>query len=326
MPFRVGQFHIDTYATNYVLGYGMTTPGTLAERVFTTIPATGATGSFLKVDKGSWFRSQVEERPMGGENKLAYYGTSTGTYLTREFGLRHRIDDRTAANNNSPYDLSKAAGMFLAGQHQIHKDGYLASKFFTPGVWGTDVVGHASPSGAQFLQFNQSGSKPIQVIRQYRRTMSRTTGRRANVLVLGTDVYDVLLDHADFVGRLSNDSVRIVNEQLMARIFEVDEIVVAEPIYNSAAEGLTPVMQYIVNSKIMFLAHRAPMATTDGTAVTAGAIYPWAGLIPGMNRDGLAILERRYDAAYSDEWDSRSAWDMQVMAADLGVFFSSAVL
>lgn len=327
MPFNVAEFHLDTYATNYVLGYAMANPrDTLAERVFTTIPTPVATGKFKRLDKGSWYRTNVEERALGGENKLAYYDTTDGVFLTREYGLKHRIDDRVMANNNSPLDLSRTAAMYLMGQHQIHKDGYLASKFFTTGVWGTDIVGVSSgPTGTQILQFDQSGSKPIQVIRKYRRAIHKSTGRRPNVLALGADVYDTLLDHADIVGRLSDNSDRIVNEQKLASIFEVDDVVVADPVYNAAAEGLTTSMQYIVNSKVMWLGHRAPLATTDGTAVTAGAIYPWTGLIPGTNGDGMAILRRRYEAAYSWEWDSRYAWDMQTMAPDLAVFFSSVV-
>jgi hypothetical protein len=326
MPFTVGQFHLDTYATSYVLGYAGANPAEgLAERIFTTIPVDMATGRYKKIDKGDWYRDMVEERGLGAENKLAQFGSSDGVFLTREYGLRHRIDDRTRQNNNTPIDLKKMAGNFLASQHQIHKNGYLAAKFLQPGIWGTDIVGSATPTGAQVLQFDQSGSRPIQTIRKQRRAIHRTTGKRPNVLVLGADVYDVLIDHPDFAGKMPTTEMRIVNEGILSAVFEVDDVVVAESVYNATAEGLTPVMSYQVNSKCALLLYKAPLATTDGTAVTGGAIFPWRGLIPGTNADGLAILERRYDAAYSDEWDSRSAWDMALMAPDVGCFFTSLV-
>ena len=59
---------------------------------------------------------------------------------------------------------------------------------------------------------------------------------------------------------------------------------------------------------------------------TAIATFAWTGLIPGVTNTLGGVIERgRDDRAHSDYFQGRMAWDMQIIAADLGVFFSAAV-
>jgi hypothetical protein len=65
-----------------------------------------------------------------------------------------------------------------------------------------------------------------------------------NRLTLGAQVYDTLLDHPDIIDRIKYGQANvgqpaIVNRTTLAALFEVDSVLVAEAIQNTAAENAT---------------------------------------------------------------------------------------
>ncbi len=74
----------------------------------------------------------------------------------------------------------------------------------------------------------------------------------------------------------------------------------------------------------MLLLYIDPSAGLDSP--TAIANFAWTGLIPGATNAIGGVMERgRDDRAHSDYFQERMAWDLQKVAADLGVYFSGAI-
>ena len=83
--------------------------------------------------------------------------------------------------------------------------------------------------------------------------------------------------------------------------------------------------QYIVDENSFWIGYVEPQPRMD--APTAIARFAWTGLIPGvMNKMGGVITRGRDDRAYSDWIHSRNAFDIKVVAPDLGLFFTNAVI
>jgi hypothetical protein len=106
-------FHVDQYLTNFISGYDNRDYAMVARTAFTVIPVEHKSDIYMKIDKGAWFRDEMGVRPMGGASRLATFSTSTGTYNAQEWGLRHMVDDRVKANNNSPLVYDESASAFL---------------------------------------------------------------------------------------------------------------------------------------------------------------------------------------------------------------------
>lgn len=321
-----GTLHVDRYLTNFSVMYAQESSMFIAQAAASVIPVNNQTDKFVEYDRGYFWRDEVEERPLGGRPSQASYKLSEGTYSAREYGLEHVVDDRQRANTDDPIRLDENATTLLTQKNLIKQDRIWATRFFKTGVWTTDVEGVQSTPGAnQFLQFDDAASDPVGVIDQYKDTMHELTGFMPNVLVLGADVKRVLRSHPDIADRIKYTQVGIADEDILAALFDVGSVRTARSIYNSAAEGATASFSYIVDKKSMLLLYVDPNPALDSP--TAIANFAWTGLIPGAtNAMGGVIESGRDDRAHSDYFQGRMAWDLKLVAADLGIFFNDVVV
>lgn len=97
--------------------------------------------------------------------------------------------------------------------------------------------------GDQFDDY--ANSDPVNVIKSARQAIHASTLKDPNTLVLGKLVYDSLLDHPDVLERRKYSSEGIVDLALLARLFDVDRILVGKAAYNNAKEGQSDSLEYI---------------------------------------------------------------------------------
>jgi hypothetical protein len=107
----------------------------------------------------------------------------------------------------------------------------------------------------------------------------------------------------------------------MARILEVDRVLVMKGVYNSAAEGASASYAQI-GDKDALLAYVAPQAGL--MTASAGYNFVWTGVGGGLGTS-TAVSRFRMDHLRSDRLEIESAWDFKVVGSPLGYFFSNAV-
>lgn len=320
-----GTLHVDRYLTNFSVMFSQDSNMFIAQRAASVIPVNFQTDQYVIYDRGYFWRDEATERPLGGRPSQASYKISSGTYSAREYGLEHVIDDRLRSNTDDPIRLDENATALLTQKNLIKQDRIWATRFFQTGLWTTDVEGVASTPGAnQFLQFDDASSDPIGVIDQYKDTMHELTGFMPNALVMGADVKRTLRSHPDIADRIKYVQHGIADDQILASLFDLESVMTARSIYNSAAEGASDSFNYIVDKKAMLLLYVDPNAALDSP--TAIANFAWTGLIPGAtNAIGGVIETGREDRAHSDYFQGRMAWDLKLVSADLGIFFNDVV-
>src|SRR6185369_1350845 len=218
-----------------------------------------------------------------------------------------------------PIRLDENASNLLTQKHMIKQDRVWATKFFSAGVWTTQIQGTDSgPDNpdTHVLQFSDPNSDPIGAIDYQKDRIHEKTGFMPNTLVLGAGVKRVLRTHPDIADRIKYTRTGIADEDILASLFEVDRVVVARSIYNSAAEGATNVFTYIADKKAMLLCYIDPNPGLDSP--TAIANFAWTGLLPGATNALGGVMQRgRDDRAHSDYFQMRMAWDLQLVAQDL---------
>jgi hypothetical protein len=320
-----GQLHIDTWLTDLSVGWAQDPTKFVAAKVFPTVPVMKQSDKFIIWDKGFFFRDEVGPRPLGGRPPTAGKAKKDGQYFIEEEGLEDTIDDRTRANADQPLDPDRASGEMLTEQQMIHLDRLWSDAYFKAGVWGTSLEGvSSSPSGEEVLQFDQDGSEPIQTIRKRSTTIGRRTGRRPNKVVMGGDVFDVLCDHPDIVDRVKYTQRGVLTQELLAELFGVDEVLVPGGVENSAAEGATEDIDFIVDSTSVLIAYAASAPAIN--TPTAGYTFAWTGLLPGVANAMGGVVERgRDELAHSDILQMRMAASPELVAPELGVFIEGAI-
>lgn len=319
------EMHVDRFLTNLSVAFAQESSAFVADKVFPIVPVQKQSDKYVIYDRGSFFRDEVRPRPLGGRAPTVGYKTSSDSYIAEEQALAHTIDDRVRANADAPLAPDRSAMRLLTTQFLIHRDREWVEKFFRTGVWTTELTGVASsPTGNQFLQFDQAGSTPIQTIDVYRDRIAELTGFEPNVLVLGRTVFRVLKNHPDILERIKYTQRGTVTLDLLASLFGVNRVVVPGGIMNDAPEGAPDNFKFILPSTDMLLVYAAPQPGLEEP--TGGYIFAWTGLIPGeTNAFGGVFQRMRDEPAHSDLIEIRAAYDIKLVAPDLGVFFTQAV-
>ena len=251
---------------------------------------------------------------------------NTPTYYCPVFAFHKDIDDQTLANADAVLNLDREAVTYVTQKALIKREKLWVNGYFKAGVWTNDYTGVASaPSGAQFLQWNDANSTPIENVRALKRKILESTGFEPNVLTLGRPVYDALVDHPDIIDRIkygqTPGSAAVAGRDSLARLFEVERIEVSNAIENAAKEGQTASHAFIAG-KAALLTYSAPAPGL--MTPSAGYTFSWTGHM-GAGNEGGRIKQFRMEPLASDRVEIEMAWATKLVAADLGAFIASAV-
>lgn len=321
-----GTLHVDRYLTTYSVQFVQDRRVFIAQRAASVVPVMKQTDSYVTYDRGYFWRDEAAPRPLGGRPVQVGYKVGSDNYNATEWALEHVVDDRQRANVDDPIRLDENATTLLTQKHMIKQDRVWVAQFFKTGVWTTDVVGiNSTPTaGSTILKWNNANSTPIEDIDYTKDLVNQATGFMPNTLVLGAGVKRTLRSHPDIADRIKYTQTGIADEDVLGKLFEIPNVLVARSVYNSAAEGESNNFTYIVDQKSAWLGYIEPNPGLDSP--TAIANFAWVGLIPGVANTIGGVVERgRDDRAHSDYFQARMAWALKQVSADLGLFFSNAI-
>jgi hypothetical protein len=319
------QGHIDALLTTISVAYMQQDSAFVAPGAFPTVPVNHKTDIYWVYPRDAFYRDDVGPRPLRGRSPRTGHDLTTASYACTEEGLSAAIDDSERANWSPGYDGERAKIRLIMGQHMIHRDKRFVSSFMKTGVWTTDIAGHATLTDATHDVFwNLGTSLPSKTIRSRSRGMTKLTGYGANCLILGSDVEQALIQHPDFIDRVKyTQGALSMDLGKAAEYFAVDSVRVATAINTTSEEGQAYTSDFIVGPKNALLVYAAPEPGLE--VPSAGYVFAWTGLL-GEGASSPAAVERfREEQEHSDVFEARTAYDMRVVAPDLGVFFSGLV-
>ena len=320
-----GDVHVNRPLTNISVAMLQSAEGFVANRVFPSIPVSHQSDTYFEYPRGEFNRDEMRERAPGTESAGGSYDIDEALpYFCRVYAYHKDIPDQIRANQDSPLNLDREATVYVTHKGLLRREINFRTNFFKASVWSTDITGVGGPSigAGQALQWNDDASDPIRNIRTGQTYVQSQTGFRPNVLTISRPVYDVLVDHPDFVARMDRgqtSGAAKVNREAMAALFELDEVVVMDAIENTAKKGASAVHGFI-GGKHALLTYRPP--SPGLMTPSAGYTFDWTGFSPA----GIRIKKfRRAEEFESDRVEAQQAFDQKVIAADLGYFFSGIV-
>ncbi len=296
----------------------------IADRVFPRVGVRQQGGQYWVFPKSAWFRSEAKPIPPATQTPGTGWTTSRDSYFAAAYGIHKDNSDQDYANVAAPLDLDRSATNFVGRQIALLREIVWAQNFFLAGLWGTNLTGvDATPGAGTFLRWNVAGSTPIRDIRVQAIEMQQRTGFRPNRLVLGPRVYEALVNHADIIDRIADNTTRLGTRQLLATLFDVDEVLVPNLIQNTAPEGTGDAMSFIFGNHAL-LAYAPAAAAIDQPS--AGYVFAWEGLL-GAGAFGADAFIKRFRMEEISSWriEAWAAFDMKLVAADLGTFFATAI-
>lgn len=305
--------HVSAPLTNVSIAYIQSASDFVASRLFPMVPVKKQADKYFIYAKKQWFRTDAKKRAPSSESAGSGFEITTDTYFADVFAVHKDVDDQTRTNADEPLDMDRDAALFVARQLLLKKEKEFFSTYFKTGVWSSDQT----PS----TLWTANGSDPIKDIRAYKRLVKNQTGFAPNKLVVSPDLDDVLKDHAAILDRIKYTQKGMISNELIASVLELDEYMVAEAIEDTAVEGASSSMAAIASTKDALLVYAAP--NPGIMTPSAGYTFGWSGLFGSV--EGARVSKFRMEHLKSDRVEGEMAFDMKLVASDLGVFISNAI-
>jgi Phage major capsid protein E len=324
--------HVDAPLTNLTIAYLQDMDGFIADKVFPRVPVDKKTNKYFIYNRADFNRTgQVQLRAPRTKAPVVGMSLSQDTYSADVYSLATNFDFETLANQDAALNIRAAGAQMLTYQLLIDREIKWATKYLSASVWGTDWAGISSaPSTNQVRQWSDyTNSTPIQDVTAIMQAVQlKSGGFKPNVMVVGKQVRDKLINHPDILNRL-NGGATITNTALvtnakLAEIFGVEDFLVMETVKNTAAEGLTESNAFI-GGKVAGFYYR-PKA--------AGLMIPSAGYTFTWNEDnasGYGIDIRSYTGDFlrvegiAELLEANLAYDQKVVSTDLGGFITTVI-
>lgn len=309
--------HIDQALTNISTAYFQDQAGYVANKVFPIVPVGNQTNKYFTFDKNDTLRDKAAIRPPNTESEGGGFRVSTDSYSCDVFAWHVDLNDQQLANADAGLDLERGAARVCVDAILRQLEADWAATCFASSVWGIDLTG-----GSNFTKWdNYATSTPLEDVEAQRLAILKGSAKRPNTLVLGATVYSKLKNHPDFVDRIKFVSDSVVTREIMARLFEVDNLYVAEAVAATNIEGETAAYDFLLG-KHAWLGYVTN--TPSMMEATAGYVFAWDEVSNGTGVNvGTSIIPMPLKRAQRVE--AQLSWDVKVVATDLGAFFGSAV-
>lgn len=310
-----GDVHVNRPLTNVSVAFTQAATQFIANRAFPVVSVPKQSDLYFIYDRANWMVGGAQKRAPSSESAGGGYTQSTDNYRCDVWALHKDVDDQVRANSDAPLRPDQDATNWITENMLIEKENEWATDFFATAKWTTETASDA---------WDLTGT-PVDDIRTAKTAVLALTGREPNRLICSVDVWHGLMDNDQIIDRLSggattqNPAMGMMEN--IARILELEEILVAKGIQNSAQEGATESTDFILGKHALLL-YTPP---SPGLMIpSAGYTFVWSGLM-GAGANGTRIKRFRMESLESDRIEGQSAYVHKQVSADLGAFFLNAV-
>lgn len=312
-----GMIHLDAPLSEIAVAYVPEEENFIASTIFPSIPVNKQSDKYYIWTKGFWLRNSVERRTPGDTYPEGRLQLSNDSYFCNLYHLGFPIPDEDRQNADPAVELEITGAEWLKTQFMLNREITLASDIFATSKWATDVVG-----GTGFTLWDDyDNSDPVSDVNTGKQTIQKSTGKKANTLVMGKEVFDILAEHPLLLDKFKHTSPGILDVEEVRKALKVDRLVVGESVYESSAEGASSATRGYIWGKNALLMY-VP-ANPGKRVAAAGYTFEWR--IDGANGLTVPIENIREDNRSRDMLQGRYAHDNKIVGTDLGYFFSAAV-
>lgn len=212
----------------------------IADMVLPVIRVSKQTGKYYIYDKSNLRVDKTNRAAGSPSNEIDFGVAPTGTFACDDHALKgfvaDEIQDQADAALNPLIDETETVTEKLMIDRELSAATLLTST--------SNLTQNTTLSGtSQWSDY--SNSDPIGDVRTARTTVHGATFKKPNTLILGKQVFDMLCDHPAIIERVKYSQLGVVTEELLARVFQVEKVIVGEAGYNTAAEGQTDSLSYV---------------------------------------------------------------------------------
>jgi len=297
----------------------------VARAVFPTIPSDDEQFKYYTFNMDTIGQDKARLRAPGTETEEGVWDATTATVLCEQYGYKEKVPEELERSAGAAADAETAATLSVAEVMLINAERRFATNFFVTGKWARDMVGQATADATHYVFWNNSASTPIDDVYTERGKILLAGKRIPNTMILGYTVAQRLLTNPQVMNRLVNGArpgqIAMATLEDLAKLFGVDRVLIAQGVYNSAAEGATATPAFCLDDKSAWLGYVAPRPAR--MTPSAGYRGTWRGI--AGNDQGVRTWSYFWMPKHSTYVES-IVNDVFVMVNNkLGTFFSAIV-
>lgn len=181
-------------------------------------------------------------RAVGAEAHEGDWAVSTASYLMDEHALKHLVADRQRENADPALDLDVDATEFLTDKILFRREKALIDILQNNGGWANEL----SLAATNTWSLQTIVSDPIPMMDTATAVILQNTGKKPNVAVLSLVGFNAAKNHMSVLDRVKYTSADSVTEGMLAKLFNIGEVLVSRATINTADEGLTDSMSFLM--------------------------------------------------------------------------------
>lgn len=204
--------------------------------------------SNLRVDETKWAPKTTA--------KEINWNVSTDTYKTERHALQELVEDDEKQNQDSPIDVMADSAAILAEKLMIRREKRLYDLLNASSTYDSGAIVNVA-SGNRWDDFTSASSDPTEDVATARSTIFGKIGMSPNTMVLPRQVYEVVREHPTVLDRIKYTQVGVITPQLLATLFDIQNVIVAGGIENTAKEGQAASLSSIWGKQV-YIGYVAP--------------------------------------------------------------------
>ena len=321
----LGTWKPSQYLSNLAIAY-YEEPTYAHRRIFPVCPVGIPSGHYYEFSKADLARDNVHQKPPYGSVAPAVFGINDKSYSCKVYQILIGLDEIMTLpyqRMNAAIDPRRIRVRTITEQIAHSQEIAFAKNFFNATAWTNTWTGAATADATtkKFKKFDNSDVDPV-VFFDERATEIRRAGRsRPNKIALGIETYNALKNNPFILERIkysgTTQNPAIVNENVLAQIFGVAEVIVLDATYNAANYGAAEDMQFVCDSKGALLLYTPDTPQID--TASAGYIFTWQ--LDGGNYIAVDTHEGA-PATHTQLMEGIVAYDMKKTGDDLAIYFA----
>jgi len=298
----------------------------VADRVFPIIDKVSPKAKIARYLKGAWFRDEAGIRGPGSRANRGGYPADYLDISTKEFAFAKEVtdEDRKAVQvaGGPPLKPDQDAIEFATDKIDLKKERRVADLILSgtwSGVAGEDAAGLWAPNDA-------TNTFVVDVLARIE-TIRSSTGLKPNVMWMDHGTYNTLKKIDALLDRIKYTQRGILSTDLIAAMFDLDEVLIGEAIYSTAKETKAGTEFTAVNvweknagkgSAFLFYRPPAPGLKIPSAGYQARTAYE--------NGDARRTTTWREAAEHQDVYEVAEESDIVQTGTDLGFLWYDTIL
>jgi len=296
----------------------MDAQGFVSHRVFPVVEVASQSGNFGKIPLAQLLQQRDTKRAPGSGYARGNFTFEPATYTCLEHGAEEPVDDREAQMYAEYFDAEVIASLRAHSAVLRNAEQRVADAVYNPTTFASYTTGVTNEWD------DLTNATPITDVEAAVQNIYDASGLWANALIVNKKVMrnirntDQVKDRIAASGAGKANAAGLVNEQILAEIFDLDYIIVAGSSKNSAAEGQTASPAQIWSGEYAMVAKIATGA--DFREPCLGRTFHWSA--DGSSIGGT-VEQYRDEAVRSDIYRVRHDVDEVVLYPAAGHLLSN---